>query len=90
MGNSVSYFFRSLNLPTADPAIDDLRELEAPEPMERVLLACAELQPGNVYLARLPHVPVPLFPHLASRGLNWRLHEDPGQGVLLAVFRETP
>lgn len=88
MGNSVSHFFDSLNLKTADPPVADLRELEAPEPMERVLLACADLQRGDVYLARVPHVPVPLFPHLESRGLSWRVHEEPGQGVWLAVFRD--
>jgi len=87
MDNSVSHFFESLNLPAAKPDIADLRGLEAPEPMERVLLACTGLRPGEVYLARVPHVPMPLFPHLESRGLNWRVHEDPGQGVLLAVFR---
>ena len=42
---------------------------------------------GEVYLARLPHVPVPLFPHLETRGLSWRVHEEPYGVVLLAVFR---
>jgi Uncharacterized conserved protein (DUF2249) len=87
MDKSVSYFLESLNVPSTNPPIADLRELEAPEPMERVLMACAGLKAGDVYLARVPHVPVPLFPHLESRGLKWRVHEGPGQGVLLAVFR---
>lgn len=87
MAISVSHFFASLNLPDVHPRVEDLRGLEAPEPMERVLLACAGLQPGDVYLARVPHVPGPLFPHLEIRGLSWRVHEEPGQGALLAVFR---
>ena len=86
MDNSVSYFFETLGIQSSDLEIVDLREREAPEPMEQVLLACANLRPGEIYLARLPHVPVPLFPHLKSRGLGWRVHEDSGNGVLLAVF----
>jgi len=86
MDKSVSLFFESLGVQTSSPEISDLRELEAPEPMEQVLLACANLQAGEVYLARLPHVPVPLFPHLEARNLSWRVHEEPGEGALLAVF----
>ncbi len=67
------------------PAIADLRELEAPEPMEKVLLACARLASGEGCLARLPRVPVMLFPHLESRGLCWWVHEEVDQSALLMV-----
>jgi len=79
------YFDRPAN---EMPEIIDLRDLEAPGPMENVLLACAQLQPGQVYLAHLPHVPIMLFPHLGSRGLRWQVREQPDQSALLAVFRD--
>jgi len=69
------------------PDIVDLRDLEAPEPMERILIACAKLDPGMSFLARLPHVPHPLFPHLKSRNLQWQVLEEPDESALLLVRR---
>jgi len=69
------------------PEIVDLRELEAPEPMEKVLMACSQLDVTDRYLARLPHVPAPLFPHLESRGLSWCVHEEVDQSALLLIWR---
>lgn len=68
-----------------DPAdIVDLRGLEAPEPMVRILEASVALAPGEHYLARLPHVPHPLFPHLQARQLDWQVFEQAdGSAVLL-------
>lgn len=68
-----------------NPDIVDLRELEAPEPLHRVLLAASELGPDDVLLARLPHVPHPLFPLLEERNLRWWVHEESDRSVLLAV-----
>ena len=65
--------------------IDDLRELEAPVPMEKVLIACSKLGADDLYLARLPRVPVMLFPHLEVRGLQWQVHEEVDQSALLLV-----
>lgn len=48
------------------PEIIDLCNLEAPEPMERILLAGAQLEPQDVYLARLPHIPLPLISQLET------------------------
>ena len=48
------------------PDIIDLCNLEAPEPMVRILSAGAQLGPEDKYLARLPHVPYPLFPLLET------------------------
>ncbi len=70
------------------PDIIDLRNLEAPEPMETILLACAQLGPDKNYLAHLPHVPTPLFPHLETRGLNWQLLEEADGSVLLLIRRK--
>ena len=71
------------------PAIRDLRNLEAPEPMEIILSAGAQLTSGDVFLARLPHVPYPLFPHLEARGLSWELHEEEEGSVLILIRKHT-
>ena len=71
------------------PEIIDLRDLEAPEPMERILLACAKLEADDSYLAHLPHVPMPLFPHLESRGLSWRVREQADGSAVLTIRRRT-
>jgi len=67
------------------PVIVDLRKLEAPLPLEKVLMACSQLSAGELYLARLPRVPVMLFPHLDTRGLHWQVHEEFDQSALLLV-----
>jgi hypothetical protein len=63
----------------------DLRDLEAPEPMVQILLACTHLGPDDCYTAHLPHVPGPLFPHLESRGLAWQVQEQTDGSALLSV-----
>ena len=67
------------------PGIRDLCNLEAPEPMEIILSAGAQLAPDDVFLARLPHVPYPLFPHLHERGLRWEIHEEEEGSVLILI-----
>lgn len=69
------------------PEVVDLRGLEVPEPMERILLACMQLKRDDIYIARLPHVPNPLFPHLKSRGLNWQVFEEADDSVLVLIQR---
>ena len=75
---------------TADnnPGINDLCNLEAPEPMERILSAGAQLGLGDFYLARLPHTPFPLFPLLENRGLDWQIHEE-DDGCVLILIRKS-
>jgi len=70
------------------PEIIDLCSLEAPEPMEKILSAGAQLAPQDVYLARLPHIPFPLFPHLENRGLDWQIHEEEDGHVLILIRRQ--
>ncbi len=69
------------------PPVDDLRDLEAPEPLERVLQAVSGLAPGQRYGALLPRRPRLLPPHLAERGLSHRLLDRSELGVVLLVWR---
>lgn len=87
MAKTVSDKFSILGDET--PAIVDLRGLEAPVPMEKVLRACAELHQGEFFLAHLPHNPIMLFPHLESRGLRWWVYEEIDQSALVLIRKET-
>ena len=87
MADSVSDKFAVLGNHT--PGVVDLRNLEAPEPMERILLACSQLGDGDFFLAHLPHAPIMLFPHLESRGLQWWVHEEPDQSALVLIRKTT-
>ncbi|WP_209490306.1 DUF2249 domain-containing protein [Xanthobacter flavus] len=49
----------------------DLRELDPPEPMIRILEALEDLQPGDVLFALLAREPVFLFPELTTRAHEW-------------------
>jgi len=71
------------------PGIRDLRNLEAPEPMEIILSAGTQLAPDDVFLARLPHIPYPLFPHLQARGLHWETHEEEEGSVLILIRKNS-
>jgi len=69
------------------PEIVDLRGLEAPEPMEKILMASAQLEKDDIYIAHLPHVPAPLFPHLETRGLDWQVFEETDGSALVLIRR---
>lgn len=69
------------------PAIEDLRELDPPEPMERVLTASAQLAPGEVFLARMPRFPRLLVPRLNERGLAHAIAPRPDGAAILRVAR---
>jgi hypothetical protein len=86
MDKSVSDIFMVLGSRTLDMV--DLRNLEAPEPMEKVLLACSQLEVEEFFLARLPRVPTMLFPHLETRGLSWWVHEEENHSALLLIRRD--
>jgi hypothetical protein len=70
------------------PDIIDLCNLEAPEPMVRILSAGAQLGAEDIYLARLPHVPFPLFSILEQRGMDWQTHEEEDGRVLILIRRK--
>lgn len=86
MVKSVSYKFSVLG--SQAPEIVDLRDLEAPGPMEKVLLACSQLVVGEFFLAHVPRTPIMLFPQLESRGLRWWVHEEADQSALLLIRKE--
>jgi TetR/AcrR family transcriptional regulator len=74
-------------VPPTPPAVD-LRDLEAPEPLERVLLDTAGLAPGASYLARTPRAPRLLLGRLAERGIGAAVHEEPDGSALLLCWRD--
>ena len=85
MNKSISEYFTSRN--AAIPDINDLRDLEAPEPLVRILTACTQLEGDEAYLAHLPHVPNPLFPHLETRGMQWKIFEEEDGSALVLIWR---
>ena len=79
--------FRVQILGVECPGVDDLRDLEAPEPLERCLNAVGALRPGDVYLARLPRYPRLLVPQLDKRGAEFEILEEVDGSALLWVTR---
>jgi AcrR family transcriptional regulator len=77
-------------LGTAVPDIIDLRELEAPEPLEQCLHSSARLAPGQDFYARLPRVPRLLLPRLQDRGLRFWVHEEPDSSALILIRNPAP
>ncbi len=57
------------------PRIDDLRDRPAPEPLEAVLAAAANLD--GTYIGWVPRYPRLLLPKLSERGLDWQAVELP-------------
>lgn len=75
-------------VPRGEPEPEDLRDLEPPAPLERVLVACSELPRGRVYRARVPRNPRMLLPRLEERGLGWSVCDEPDGSAFLSVFRK--
>lgn len=71
--------------------IDDLRALEPPEPLERVLSAVEGMRAGELYVAWLPRFPRLLLPHLheraRERGITFAIREVDGGSAILRVAR---
>ena len=65
------------------PDLVDLRDLEAPQPLEQVLLATSRLQAGQAAMFRVPRLPIALLPHLQARGIaHMTLQEWDGSALL--------
>ncbi|MFQ5698684.1 MAG: DUF2249 domain-containing protein [Myxococcota bacterium] len=65
----------------------DLRDLEAPEPLRRILEAVAALGPGDSLVARTPRYPRMLFGQLEKRGLEWEAREESDGSATLSIRR---
>ncbi len=70
------------------PELVDLRDLEAPGPLEAVLEAAAHLSPGGTYLARVPRFPRLLAAAIAKRDLALEVLEDP-EGSAVVLVRQS-
>ena len=69
----------------ADEICIDARDLEPPEPLERVLQALALLRPGQSIRLLLPREPFPLYPILAARGYAHVTHMDADGGYVIRI-----
>jgi TetR/AcrR family transcriptional regulator len=69
------------------PEIKDYRDLEAPEPMQKILEQVETLAPGEAMMARVPRVPHPLFVRLKERGLRWEVIENKDGTALVHIRR---
>lgn len=69
---------------TAIPELD-LRELPAPEPLVRALVAADALAPGGTLHVLTPLMPWPLLQALRERGLLHRVHALPDGGVRVVI-----
>lgn len=66
----------------------DLRDLPAPEPFVRALLAIEALAPGSALRVLTPMIPQPLIDVLRSRRLGYSTTDCPGGGCALTVWIE--
>jgi hypothetical protein len=71
----------------AAPRVVDLRDLEAPEPLQRILQEASGLPPAASLLARVPRFPRMLLPQLEGRGLSWEVYEERDGTALVCVRR---
>ena len=69
----------------------DARDLEPPEPLEKVLQTLALLRPGQSIRLLLPREPFPLYPILAARGYCHAIRmEANGDYVILIRQADAP
>lgn len=68
----------------------DLRDLDPPEPMVRVLEGVESLPAGRTMAALLPREPVFLFEELDARGHQWRGVVLPDDGYRVVIRSNTP
>ncbi len=58
-----------------DPVQLDLRDLEPPQPMVKILAALESMEPGGQLLALLSRKPVYFLPHLEEANHSHTLHQ---------------
>lgn len=78
-------------MPPADEILIDARDLEPPEPLEKVTQTLELLRPGQSIRLLLPREPFPLYPILAERGYGHVTQMDTdGSYVVLIRQADTP
>lgn len=78
-------------MPPADEILIDARDLEPPEPLEKVTQTLELLRPGQSIRLLLPREPFPLYPILAERGYGHVTQMDTdGSYVVLIRQAGTP
>lgn len=66
------------------PVVVDARGLDHPEPMERILAALANLEPGQQVLFKIHREPYPLYRILEQNHYEWKLSKkDDGSFEIL-------
>ena len=74
-----------------DAILIDARDLEPPEPLEKVLQTLALLRPGQSIRLLLSREPFPLYPILAARGYGHETQmEADGSYVILIRQADAP
>jgi tRNA 2-thiouridine synthesizing protein A len=69
----------------------DARNLEPPEPFERVMEALCEIEPGGKVLLILNREPVPLYGVLERNGYSWNTTRfDDGRFEILIREKGAP
>ena len=77
---------------TALEILVDARDLEPPEPMEKVMPALALLRPGQTIRLLLHREPFPLYPLLAEKGYSHltRMETDGSYVILIRPAGTAP
>lgn len=65
-----------------------LKDLPAPQPMEIILDAVADMAAGDWIRAELPIVPWPLYGMLRNMGFQWETRTE-GRSVEFLVWRDS-
>ena len=83
-----NHLFQSPTCADAAPAPElDLRDLPAPEPMQRALAAANALQPSRSVTVLTPLVPTPLLELLHAQGLQTTVTMLPDGGACVVIER---
>lgn len=74
--------------PPSEPDAEvDVRGLEPPEPLVKILEAVEVLKPGKTLQAHTERRPMHLFAHLEERGCTWTCEELPDGSFLTRIIR---
>lgn len=66
----------------------DVRNLDMPQPMVRILESCENLRDGQAIFVNHKKIPLYLLPHLQDRGFSCLIHELAEDDVKLLIFKQ--